>query len=396
MVRALTPDPGEARVAERDAFWADLHRSALSSGPARFAPFALAAGVAAMAVLAGQAAVAAATAAIAALYTVALWRIDRPRWQAQDVVHRYHALRRLRWDVETGGPSPVEQPGRAETWLALHPRGSVPQLYRALAAAQSGDPVLARRELDAMEAESPLDRARLAWLRVATGIDRGEHPDLAELRTSIAGLPAGPDRAELEAFIAQAEAAERHAAGDRGWLGPLVAARPALPRIRLPIRSLARLWFARLGSVLGFLVLALVLGSVAPSVFAERIPQEYAQTRLSIRGEHPAFDSDAVTRSLPGLARALVVGTREQLEPLDEVTWSELVDSGLPTLIWEVGAIEVPGPADAPGRLWQVEVLLGADDGRVLLTFDGADGPVYAYRIDPAAVAPLAAALGVP
>src|SRR5207342_3445724 len=114
---SIAPGPGEAHAAERDAFWADLHRSTLSSGPARFAPLALAAGVAAIAVVAGAAAVVAATAAVATVYAAALWRIDRRRWQAQDVVHRYHALRRRRWDVETGGPSPVEQPGRAETWL---------------------------------------------------------------------------------------------------------------------------------------------------------------------------------------------------------------------------------------------------------------------------------------
>ena len=393
---AFAPDPLDARAERRDAFWADLHRSGLSSGLARFAPLALAVGVGAISVLAGQVAVAVATAAIAVLYLLVLRRTDRRRWQAQDTIHRYQALRSRRWMAETGGPSPVEQPGRVETWLATHPRGSVPQLYRAIAAAQSDDPVLARRELEAVETDTPLGRARLAWLQAATAIDRGERPDLAQLRALVDDLPTGPERAELGAFLAQAKAIDRHTAGDPAWLEPLAAERSGMPPVRRPVVASARLWLARLWAVLGFVVLGLVFASVAPSVFAERIPPEYAQTRLATRGEVPVHDSQAVVETLPTIARAVAAGTRVQPDALDELGWSELVDAGLPTLIWEVGAIDVAAPADAPGRLWQVEVPTGADDGVVLLTFDGGDGPVYAYRIDPAAVARVAAALGVP
>src|SRR4029077_16242234 len=71
----------------------------------------------------------------------------------------------------------------------------------------------------------------------------------------------------------------------------------------------------------------------------------------------------------------------------------------LPTLIWGTDRIDLAAPGDSTGRhVWSVEVLVGGygpGPASAIVTFDREDGPAYLYRLEPAAVASLQAAMGL-
>ncbi|MEO5965755.1 MAG: hypothetical protein ABIR11_09845 [Candidatus Limnocylindrales bacterium] len=388
--RAVDDEP----ITPANAFWTELHRSRLDIGIARLAPVGLAIVVTGASVVGGLWPALLAALLGATVLVVSVAALDRDRWHAQDVAYWYHGLRTRRWLADTGGPSPTDDRGHAEAWLGVHGRGTVPQIYRAVVAATTGDEVLAARELALVPEETPLDRARREWLAQARVVDAGRPADSARLRELVADVPDTDERSEMETFIAQVEAIGRHQRHAPDWLAPILGIPLMAGRVRPPARALLRLWVIRLRPLVAFGVLALILGSAAPAIFAVRIPDAYQDTTLATRGTVPTYDEDAVVNALPGLAHAVAEGTRTS-GPLDEVEWSARIDDGLPTLLWGVGKIEVQAPQDAPGRLWQVEVLAGTAGDTVLLRFDSEVGPVYAYRIDGNAIERVRAALGV-
>ena len=152
----------------------------------------------------------------------------------QEVVLWQQARRERRWREETGGPSPIQHPAQAETWLGTHPRGSVPQVYRVTAStlargpgrAGAGDRRLGARighggRLEGMGDRGAAGRwSRSPWTWPRSG-RRGRRS-----RTATSG-------ASSRRGLAVAEALRRHHAGDGGWLEPLLSARARMrPRAR--------------------------------------------------------------------------------------------------------------------------------------------------------------------
>lgn len=90
--------------------------------------------------------------------------VERDRWRAQDVFQWYLADRSHRWVRDTGGSGPRGDPAATEVWLGAHQPGTVPQIYRALAALHTGDPRVRARELAAMPDVTPEDRAWRMWV----------------------------------------------------------------------------------------------------------------------------------------------------------------------------------------------------------------------------------------
>ena len=325
--------------------------------------------------------------------------VERDRWQAQDVFQWYQRARLDRWRRDTHGDSPGGDPAAAEVWLGTHQRGSVPQLYRALAAHHTGDPVVIQREVSAMPSRTPADLAWQEWLDQTTRFNLTGTADPRNLARLIEDLPPSADRQAFQSWIATVESARRRLAGDRDWIEPLASARATAERTPLGIRRRARIWLSRFAIIIVFAVPAALFSSIALTI-AEQPRPDYADTTFSGRGQWPV-DPDGAFSAIAGHARSLeraVAQATRLAGPLDEDSFSRDIDSGAPTLIWTVGKISFSAPPDAAGRkVWEVEVLLGAFGGResVIVTFDGPTGPRYGYRIDPMVLRQLRADVGL-
>ncbi len=285
--------------------------------------------------------------------------LDRRRWRGQDVLLWQQAGRTRRWIDETGGPSPNEHPAQAETWLGTHPRGTVPQAYRVMAASLAADPVVRDRELAAYVPRSEADAAWRTWLAVAPLALAGGDADLSRVRAAAGALPDGDDRRQLEAGVAVADALGRHRRRDPTWLEPLLAAYTTVTRERLPLRQRLRLWFGRLAIVLSFVVPAAGL-AVSGLGTPEPFPRAYLDTTIATRGDIGTIDQAALLAALSRLA----VEVRRQDSTAATVIGQEQLDGliadGLPTLIWDVDEIDIAGPAGVGcDRVSSIETLLG-------------------------------------
>jgi hypothetical protein len=392
-------EEGRTRV---DGFWHDVHVTWFDSRIGRVVPLALGAGVAMAAVSLGPQVALALGALIAIGLATAVAVLERDRWHAQDLLSWYQAERMQRWRTDTGSDAPVGGPANAEIWLGAHQAGSVPQVYRAIAAGQVGDEAWFARELGALADQTLEDRAWRLWVVQARRLAQTGEADVRQLRPMVESLPDADDRASLSNWLAQEDAIERHSRGDPSWIQPLLQMWPHARRVPLGSRRQARLWLSRFIVVPAFAMTAVVLASIGLQLAGrgEAIPSEYARTSLYTRGDIPQLDSQHVASSLPALARSVSTATRLRPAALDAAQVADLIEAGLPTVIWEVGEIDLAPPPDLPGRrVWSVEVLLGAltdTDSPAIVTFDGAAGPSYLYRIDPQVLASLRAALGLP
>jgi hypothetical protein len=328
--------------------------------------------------------------------------LERDRWRAQDVLHWFQAERLRRWLQDTGSVAPNGDPAAAEIWLGVHQPGSVPQLYRAIAAGQTGDRFRFASELAAVPETTPTDRAMKAWLVESVRWTATGEADAARVRALADEVPDAPVRSTLGVWLTCVDAARRRSEGDRGWIAPMVAEWAQSPRPDLGWRRRSRLWLSRLVVVLVFAISSVVFSSVALTI-AERedaVPAEYANTTYGTRGDLPGFDDQRMVQVLPALARAIPAATRIGSAALSDEAVDELIFDGLPTFIWDTGAIDIAAPADAPGhRIWEIEVLLGGSGesaSSAIVTFDDASGPRRLYRIDPAVVAAVREASGLP
>ena len=323
---------------------------------------------------------------------------DQARWRAQDVYAWYQAGRARRWITDTGAPGPTSGRAEAEVWLGAHPRGTVPQIYRAIAASHTGDGTVLAREVRSMPDTTLAQQAWMAWVPAAWAIERTGSADLTPLTACVAELPDGEDRYQLATWLAIVESLRRHGLRDRSWTTPLAERWPGAERVAVGMRFRADLWFGRYVVVVGFVLTTLAL--VAAGLGTEQIPPEYAKTTFATRGEASVIDEHAVFKALPSLARAVADGTPVSASPLDGATLDRLVGDSLPTFIWETDAISLQPPAVAAGRhVWSVEVLLGSPGARppvAVVTFDTEGGPAHAYVIDGGVVETLRRALGLP
>jgi len=335
--------------------------------------------------------------AVGLLVACLAWQ--RPRWRAQDVLHGYANGREQSWRRDTGGPNPTGDPVAAEVWLGVHKAGTVPQFYRAIAAGAAADEHRFGVELGRMTDGTPTDRALKLFAVEGTRFRRSGTADIDELTTLVEELPRSPLRVDLESWLALVKSKRRWSLGQPDWLEPLEAEQSRSERQPLPRGRRLRIWVGRLRPVLVFAVGSLVLGSFAVrAAGSATIRPEYERTTYAIRGDLPGLDDQALVRALPGLEQALSSATRAVEGPLDEAAFDDVVSNSLPTLLWTTGAIEVAKPADAGShRVWEIEVLLGSGTpASAIVTFDGASGPRYLYRIDAAAFDAVRAAGGLP
>jgi hypothetical protein len=385
-----------------DGFAHDIDVTRFDSRFGRFVPLVLAGLVAIVAANAGLSAAIVTGWGIAVGLGVVVALVERDRWRAQDVLHWYQVGRLRRWLRETGSPGPGGDPAAAEIWLGTHLPGTVPQVYRASAAFSTRDAVVIKRELGAMPDLTPGDRAAKEWIVQANRLIETGAADTTELARLVGSLPPSGDRSQLESWLAIAEAALRRSAGDRDWIRTLADQRSRATRTALGVGRRTRIWISRFVVLIVFAISAFLFSSLSLAI-AERgdpIPPEYAKTTFAIRGDLPGFDSERVTRALPALARALSGAVRSSAAPLSDDSFDRILNLGTPTFIWTTGAIDVPGPADASGRhVWEIEVLLGGfgqTASSAVVTFDRADGQRFLYRVDPAIVARLRQAVGLP
>ena len=178
---------------------------------------------------------------------------------------------------------------------------------------------------------------------------------------------------------------------------------PRTRRVPLGGRRTARLWVSRFIVLPIFALSAVAFGSIGLQLYDRDggladVPADYAKTEIATRGDVGDIDDRRLVASLPGLAASLATATRLEAGALDAFRTNDLIAGGLPTLIWDTHRIGLEPPPDAPGRhVWSIEVLLDGDGlGRdaAIVTFDAEDGEAYLYRIDPAVVAAIAAAVG--
>ena len=396
--------PREPDSSGLERFVHDVDVTRFDSRLGRLFPIALAVLVGVIAANLGGTAALGAGILIAAGLAIAVIVLERDRWRAQDVLHWYLADRFRRWRVATGsdGPSTAD-PAEAEVWLGAHPPGSVPQVYRAIAAVRARNEVVIAREIAALPDATPDDRAWRLWVIqsgrfVATG-----DADVDELRSLLPDLANADDRTALETWLAQVDASRLHAQGDRAWLAPLVDRWPRTRRVPLGGRRTARLWVSRFIVLPIFALSAVAFGSIGLQLYDRDggladVPADYAKTEIATRGDVGDIDDRRLVASLPGLAASLATATRLEAGALDAFRTNDLIAGGLPTLIWDTHRIGLEPPPDAPGRhVWSIEVLLDGDGlGRdaAIVTFDAEDGEAYLYRIDPTVVAAIAAAVG--
>jgi hypothetical protein len=339
---------------------------------------------------------------IAIVLVVVVIALERDRWRAQDVLHWFQAGRMRTWLHDTGGISPNGDPAAAEIWLGVHQPGSVPHLYRAIVAAQTGDRFRFVSELAAVPEATPTDRAMKAWLVESLRWTATGEADAARVRALADEVPDPTVQSALNVWLASVAAARRRSQGDRGWIAPMVAGWAQSPRYDLGWRRRSRLWLSRFVVVLVFAVSSVVFSSVGLTL-AERqaaIPADDAKTTYAIRGDLPGFDEERMVHVLPALARAIPAATRIGDAALSDDAFDRLTFDDVPTFIWATGPVDIAAPADAPGRrVWEIEVLLGgsADTASsAIVTFDDASGPRNLYRIDPVVVAALREAAGLP
>ena len=339
---------------------------------------------------------------VAIVLVGAVIALERDRWRAQDALHWFQAGRMRRWLQDTGGISPNGDPAAAEIWLGVHQPGSVPQLYRAIVAAQTGDRFRFASELAAVPEATPTDRAMKAWLVESLRWNATGEAHADRVRALADEVPDATVRSALNAWLASVDAAHRRSLGDRDWIAPMVAEWAQSPRHDLGWRRRSRLWLSRFVVVLVFAVSSVVFSSVGLTLADRRdaIPADYAKTTYGIRGDLPGFDEERMIHVLPALARAIPAATRVGNAVLSDDEVDLLIFDDLPTFIWDTGAIDIAAPADAPGhRVWEIELLLGgsADTASwAIVTFDDASGPRHLYQIDPAVVAALREAAGMP
>jgi hypothetical protein len=386
-----------------DGFAHDIDFTRFDSRYGRPVPLALAGLVAIVAANAGAQAAAMVGFGVAIGLGLIVAAVERDRWRAQDVYHWHGRQRRLRWIRETGGLGPGGDPVAAEIWLGTHQPGTVPQVFRSLAAFYARDPVVVKRELDAMPERTPEDRAWKEWVVQVMRLHDTGVAETVELGGLVGSLEPSADRSELESWLAMAEAASRWTRGDRAWIRSLADQRPRATRTALGFRRRARIWVSRFAVVIVFAIPAFLFSSFSLAIaeHGDPIPPEYAQTTYGIRGDLPRFDDQAAARTLPALARSLAGATRVQNPPLDDDSYNALVDASIPTFTWITGKIEIEQPADLRGhRIWSVEVLLGgqgqATSGGAIVIVDDADGPAYFYRIDPGVLRSMREAAGLP
>jgi hypothetical protein len=329
---------------------------------------------------------------------------ERERWRAQDVMWWYLADRSERWVRDTGGPGPRGDPAAAEIWLGAHQPGTVPQVYRAMAAFHTGDARVLGRELEAMPSSTLDDRTWRLWVVEADRWNMTGAAETGELEPLIASLPPSRDRAMFESWLAAVEASRLHEARNPRWLEPLASRWTADRRTKLARRFRIRTWIGRMAVVVVFGTSAVVLSSLGLTIAArDDLPRpEYSDTTLGGRGDIPSPDAavgERVWGRMRALERALSAATRIA-GPLDEDGFELAVSEGLPTLIWSTGTIKLATPADLGGHtIWEVEVLLGTDGDKAasaILTLDRESGPRYVYAIDPAVVRSLREAIGLP
>ena len=396
------PLPGDHEGGPLDAFVHDIDFTRFDTRVGRLLPVLLAGAVGIVAAWRGIPAGVATAVVIAVGLAAVTVPYERARWRAQDVLHWYYAGRGRRWLADTGRLVPSSDVASAEVWLGAHQPGTVPQIYRVIAAAWTGDERRYRTELDALSEATPLDRITRRWvvefnIWAATG-----DADTADIEALVGELPDGDDRSHFRSWLALVESSRRWKDRAADWLDPLVGVWHAARRERLGLKRSARLWFSRFIVVPVFLVEALFVGSLAVSIAGagEPIPPEYARTTYGIRGDLPRFDDQAVARTLPALGRAVAGASRVRPGPLDVDTYNALIDASTPTLMWTTGEIELAPPSDLRGhRIWSTEVLLGGlgeATSAAIVIVDDEDGPAYLYRIDPAAFRKLREAAGLP
>jgi hypothetical protein len=385
-----------------EGFVHDVDVTRLDRRAGRVAIPLLALAVAGVAVTAGWSAAGALIAAIVVGLALAITYFERDRWRAQDVMIWFNIGRIRRWVEDTGSMAPVGDPARAEVWLGAHQAGTVPQQYRAMAALQTGDSFRSQREIDAMPDATLGDRALKLWVTERHRWMRSGVAKTGELRAVLDQLPDSDDKAMIQEWFSQVDAADRWVRREPSWLEPLLAEWSRARRYKLGVRGTARLWFGRFFVLPAFVVLALAWSATGLSlgIGRDHVPPEYAQTTLSTRGDVPSTDSADVGLALVKLAKALPTAARSLPNELDRFAIDELLAESLPTVIWETGAIDVAGPGDAPGRrVWSTEVLLGNarfTGTPAIVTFDRADGPSYLYVVDAGVGEALRSALGFP
>jgi hypothetical protein len=188
----------------------------------------------------------------------------------------------------------------------------------------------------------------------------GAPVDLAAVREVVEALPDGIDRRDIGSSIAVAESLARHRSGDASWLDPLLGAWRWVPRRRIPFRQLVRVWLARVGILLSFVLPAVAIASSGVGA-PEPYPAAYSSTTFQVRGDVGRLDAHQVARALPSLAADVAGHAPVRSVPLADSEWDRVISDGLPTLIWEVDATDLAAPSGITcDKVHTVEVLLGA------------------------------------
>jgi hypothetical protein len=246
-----------------DEFFHAIDFTWFDTRPGRLIPLAFAAFVALVAADAGPQPAITVAGGVSALLVLTSVSMERDRWHAQDVVAWYQQERRERWILDTGSPSPIGDPIAAEIWLGVHRRGTVPQLYRALAALNAGDALVIGRELEAMPDSTPTERAWRIWFVENRRWNETGVAEVTALAALVPILPISRDQETFRSWLAIVESHRRRAAKDRRWIEPMVERRRSARRPARSKRRRARIWYSRFEAVPVFWVQAVVFASIA-------------------------------------------------------------------------------------------------------------------------------------
>jgi hypothetical protein len=322
--------------------------------------------------------------------------VDRPRWKAQDVIDARQRYRRRRWIRDTGSDPPDDR-AAAEVWLGAHLPGSVPPVYRALAAITAEDDRQQTTTLAALPSQSPADVFDRAWIRSVAAFTGGGPVDSTELREALALMPDSDDRLMGEIWVALLDAYSRWRRRESQWWEPIgrdwPAARSSVPAARVG----AGLWFRRLALPFAFAATAVTAGVIVTwSQPTDGAGANYGQTELSTRGEVQPDADPHLWRAMVGVEAALPSARRIVASPLDEEAVDALLASRLPTVIWRVDRLDL-SPGDSPHRhIWSLEILGGGPSPSMVVTLDRMSGPAYLYDLDARAWSDVRGALGLP